>query len=102
MNGGKWLGPDAPHAQRLRTLRKVLEFETAAAFAGRLGISPSRLSNVENGAPLGKDIAFRIVQRVPGMTLDWLWLGRPDGLPLRLAQKLEPAPGTTRRGGTRS
>lgn len=102
MSNGKWLGPEAPHAQRLRTLRRVLEFETAAAFAGFLAISAPRLSNVENGAPLGKDIAFRIAQRVPGMTLDWLWFGKTEGLPFHLVQKLEPPPSTTRRGGTRS
>lgn len=102
MSKGKWLGPDAPHAQRLRTLQAVLGFETAASFAGFLGISAPRLSNVENGAPLGKDIAFRIAQKVPGMTLDWLWFGKPDGLPLHLAQKLGGPPGTTRRGRTRS
>ena len=102
MSNGKWLGPDAPHAQRLRALRKVLEFETAAAFAGFLTISASRLSNVENGAPLGKDIAFRIAQRVPGMTLDWLWFGKTERLPFQLAQKLEGPPVTTRRRGERS
>lgn len=102
MSKGKWLGPDAPHAQRLRTLRAVLEFETAAAFAGFLAISAPRLSNVENGSPLGKDIAFRIAQRVPGMTLDWLWFGKTEGLSFQLAQKLESPPVTARRGGTRS
>lgn len=79
-----------------------MEFETAAAFAGFLAISAPRLSNVENGAPLGKDIAFRIAQRVPGITLDWLWFGKTGGLSLQLAQKLEGPPVTTRRPGARS
>lgn len=89
MSNGKSLGFDAPHAQRLRALREVLGFENAAAFAAYLGISAPRLSNVENGLPLSKEIAFRIVERVPGITTDWLWFGNVGGLTVERWRQLE-------------
>jgi hypothetical protein len=35
--------------------------------------------------------AFRIVEKVPGMTLDWLFLKSRDGLNVALHQRLEVA-----------
>ena len=85
----KWLGETAPTVQRLRQLQALLEHETETAFARDLGISLSRLNNLFHGAPIGKDLAFRLVNRVPGLTLDWIWFGKADGLPVQLARSLE-------------
>jgi hypothetical protein len=84
---------DEAVAGRVRRLREVLEYPTSTAFAGFLDVGVNRWINVENGFPLSKDLALKIVQRVPGLTLDWLYLGKDDGLPFHLARKLgETAP----------
>ena len=50
------------------------------AFANFLGVDRGRWNNVECGAPLSKEMALRIVRKFPGVTLDWLFLGSPEGL----------------------
>jgi hypothetical protein len=82
-------GSSDPVAQRLRLLWKNLDFPTSGAFAAYVGLSAQRFSNFENGLPLSRDAAFKIVQRVPGVTLDWLYFGKADGLPLAMARRLE-------------
>jgi hypothetical protein len=64
------------------------------AFANFLGVERGRWNNVECGAPLGKEMAVRIVRKFPGVTLDWLILGRPEGLTVEMAHALsEPSEG---------
>jgi hypothetical protein len=89
-------GADAGQAERLKRLREMLGYSTAIGFARFLHMVPQRWSNFENGMPLSREIAFRLVRTVPGLTLDWLYFGKPDGLPLDLARRLgeiEPPPG---------
>ena len=83
---------DSLVAQRITQLRLARGFEEQVDFAKFLGVSKSRLGNVENGAPLGKDLAFKMVQKIPGLTTDWLWFGDPSGLSLQMAQLLDAAP----------
>ena len=62
------------------------------AFANFLGVDRGRWNNVECGAPLGKEMALRIVRKFPGVTLDWLFLGRTEGLTAEMARALsEPS-----------
>ena len=58
------------------------------AFANFLGVDRGRWNNVECGAPLSKEMALRIVRKFPGVTLDWLFLGRPEGLTAEMARAL--------------
>ena len=74
--------------QRLRRLREAQGYDSQGAFAALLGVSAPRWNQVENGMPMSRDIAFRLVKAVPGLTLDWLYFGKPDGLPLELARRL--------------
>ena len=55
-------------------------------FAELLGVERGRWNNVECGAPLGKEMALRIVRKYLGVTLDWLFLGRTEGLTVEMAQ----------------
>ncbi len=73
---------------RLRLLRETLGYQTATAFAEFLEIGITRYHPFEKGVPLSRDVAFRLVQKIPGMSLDWLYFGKPDGLPLELALRL--------------
>lgn len=79
---------DSEVAARVRRLRETLGYETCGEFAAALGVEYNRLNNVENGHPLGKNLAFKLVQGVDGLTTDWLWFGASDGLSLKLAREL--------------
>ena len=54
-------------------------------FAELLNVDRGRWNNVECGAPLSKEMALRIVRKFPGVTLDWLFLGRTEGLTAEMA-----------------
>jgi transcriptional regulator with XRE-family HTH domain len=80
-----------PIPRRLRLLRRAEGYETALAFAEALGISPARYGNVEAGSNLSIEVAQLIVKIVPGMSLDWLYNGKEEALPLALRQRLTSA-----------
>ena len=73
---------------RLKRLRKMLGYDTASAFAVFLELGYTTYHPFEKGQPLSREAAFRIVRKVPGVSLDWLYFGKPDGLPLELARGL--------------
>ena len=70
---------DEAVAARLRLLRKM-SGQTQTAFAVFLGIETNRWNNIERGLPLSKEVALLIVRKLPGITLDWLFLGAASGL----------------------
>jgi transcriptional regulator with XRE-family HTH domain len=84
--------PNSPpiddQARRLRTLREAHGYPTSNGFAGFLGIGANRYNNFENGVPLSREVVFLLVQSIPGLTSDWLYFGKPDGLPVELARRL--------------
>jgi hypothetical protein len=84
-------GKEAPTAVRMRLLQEVLEYPSCAAFAAFLDISTQRLWNYQNGTPIPVQMAMHIVRKVPGLTLDWIYFGKPDGLTLVLARRLDCA-----------
>jgi hypothetical protein len=73
---------------RLNRLWRAEGYESASAFARALGIGTSRYLNYEGGLPLRIDVAQKIVQLVPGSSLDWLYNGVESGLTLDLRQRL--------------
>jgi transcriptional regulator with XRE-family HTH domain len=76
---------------RMRVLRESYGFSGHGgqqAFAKHLGVGGNRWSNVENGRDLGIELALIIVERCPGTSLDWLYLGKADGLTLSTMQRL--------------
>jgi transcriptional regulator with XRE-family HTH domain len=61
-------------------------------FAAFLGISRSRLSNIEAGKlPLSRDMQFILVDKIDGLTLDYLFFGNTRYLTVDFAQRLEKA-----------
>lgn len=84
-------------ADRVRKLRGVLGHENQASMASFLGVDFNRYNNVERGKPLGHELAVRICQKVPGVTLDWLYFGKMDGLPFELARRIGEAPAASGR-----
>jgi hypothetical protein len=85
-------------ADRLRLLQAKIEGESygaSARMAKRLGIKQPRWHNFLAGKRLSLDVALQIVQRIPGVSLDWLYRGRPEGLTYDFAERL----GLFREGG---
>jgi hypothetical protein len=79
----------APSACRVRALIEVLGFEGRGAqtdFAKEIGVDRRRLNNVLVRYPLSRKLAEKIIQRYPGVSADFLLLGKPGG---NLDRKLE-------------
>jgi hypothetical protein len=78
-------------AQRLLLLQEMFEGTGRGAsvrMAQGLRITPHHWYNVLRGSPLSIALAHRIVLTFPGVSLDWLYLGRPEGLSCQIAEKL--------------
>jgi hypothetical protein len=56
-----------------------------------MGLTLPQLSNFENGVPLSKNAAIGMAKRIPGLTTDWLFMGREEGLSVQLRQRLREA-----------
>jgi hypothetical protein len=75
--------------ERLRTLRLVVSGDNQTLFARELGIAANRWNQMERGkVPLSKEVALIIVRKFPDFTLDWLFLGRADGLTVKRQREL--------------
>lgn len=79
---------DQGQAERLVRLREAFGYPTASAFSQFLEIGQQRWANYENGFPLSREIVFLLVRSIPGLTSDWLYFGKSDGLPVDLARRL--------------
>ena len=55
-------------------------------FAEFIGVTPDRWHDVESGP---QSSSLLLVAKCPGMTLDWLFLGRTGGLTLDMFKRLE-------------
>jgi transcriptional regulator with XRE-family HTH domain len=82
-------------ARRLRLVRIAAGYggyKNQKKFAKLLGVSPNQYNLQERGQrDLSKDVAFKIVERFPGCSLDWLWTGDYRGLTVDFAQRLDAA-----------
>jgi transcriptional regulator with XRE-family HTH domain len=94
-------GPETDQAQRLRLLRKALGFDTQEAFAAHVGLEHKRYANYENGYPLPREAVLTLVSKVHGLSIDWLYLGKDDGLSLSLSRRLLTAESSTDNSGLR-
>lgn len=84
-------GRESPGARRLRLLRMAEGGDNSSTWAKRMGMTLPQLSNYENGVPLSRNAAITMVKRVPGLTTDWLFLGREEGLSVDLRRRLREA-----------
>lgn len=83
-------GRFAPTAIRMRAIRRASIHPTTKAFCEFLGISPSRLSNVENGLPIGRGLQDIIIAKLPWVSRSYLMDGDADSLTGHTRQLLEP------------
>src|SRR4051794_14584005 len=77
-----------PIAARLIALRTAYGHPTQIGFASFLGYSPQRWSVYENGATIPAPAAVLVVQKCPGVTLDWIYFGKAGGLPREVHKTL--------------
>lgn len=79
-------------ARRLMILQEAaMPSSTQTAFALKVGIEVKRWNNFLRGMPLPREPATILVKAFPGITFEWLWFGKLDGVPMRLQQELEAA-----------
>lgn len=90
MTGTKPRNRFAPTAIRLRAIRRASAYPNPQDFADFLGILPSRLSNVENGDPIGRQLQDIIVKKLPWVKRDYLMDGDESALTVYTLQKLAP------------
>lgn len=83
-------GRFAPTAIRIRVVRRASAYPARKDFAKFLGITTPRLSNIENGYPISRDVENRLIEKMPWISLDWLRHGREDGLTGATLQRLAP------------
>jgi hypothetical protein len=103
MVGKETGGSDSPVARRVRLLRQSFTGDNASKFAKDFAqCSPARWSNFECGYPLSKNIAFTLVKKIPGLSLDWLWHGERRGLTFDVLTRLDEMEAILERKGRTS
>jgi transcriptional regulator with XRE-family HTH domain len=76
--------------KRLKALRKKNQL-TQQAMADALGITQPQWNQYETGKRQLTIEVAAIIATNHGVTLDWLYLGDPSGLPLRMADLAQSA-----------
>lgn len=88
---------ERPVAQRLRMLQDAYDMN-GRQFAAHVGIDYKNWHNWISGLPLPAPKALELCQRIPGLSLDWLYRGIVnEDMPLRLARRLDAIPPPRRR-----
>ena len=68
------------YQRRLRILRQIISGENQQDFAERLGIDMKRWNNYERGYPVPREIAFLLMDKFPGISVEWIWFGMTGNL----------------------
>jgi DNA-binding transcriptional regulator YiaG len=84
-------------SERLLRLREALA-GTQVEFCTRFGFAVSAWSNYERGSPIGKAAALKLVRKIHGLTLDWIYFGNSSGLTMEMAKRLGVIPPDDRPG----
>lgn len=90
MAGRETGGRFAPTAIRLRAVRLASAYPARKDFAKFLGITVPRLSNIENGHPLSRDVQNRVIAKMPWVGRGWLVDGDEGVLTATALQRLAP------------
>lgn len=76
---------------RLRLLREIISGENQMDFAKRLGIPFKRWSNYERGYPVPRETAFLLIQKFPGISVEWVWFGMTGNLSQHYLDRIKAA-----------
>lgn len=78
-------------AERMQRLRLAMECETQTEFANKYGFGVSQWNNYENGSPVGRIAARRLVAKIDGLSVGWVEEGKTGDLSVTMARKLGEA-----------
>jgi len=67
------------YIRRLCIFREIFG-DNQTEISQRIGIEYKRWSNLERGYPMSRDLAWLLHKRLPGVSTDWFWFGKMDGL----------------------
>lgn len=79
------------YRHRLRLLREIISGANQTEFAEKLGIEFKRWSNYERGYPVPRETAFLLMEKFPGLSVEWIWFGWPGNLSAYYRDKIELA-----------
>lgn len=79
------------YKQRLRLLREIIAGANQTEFAERLGIEFKRWSNYERGYPVPRETAFLLMEKFPGISVEWIWFGMTGNLSTYYRDKIDLA-----------
>lgn len=68
------------YQRRLRILRRIISGENQQDFSDRLGIDMKRWNNYERGYPVPRETAFLLMDKFPGISVEWIWFGMTGNL----------------------
>lgn len=81
----------AAYKNRLKLLRQIISGENQQQFADRLGIDMKRWSNYERGYPVPREVAFLLMEKFPGISIEWVWFGMAGNLSKFYADRIKAA-----------
>lgn len=70
---------------------------TKADFANLLGMKPTRWNNLESGYPCTIQIARLIKEKIPGVTIAYIYEGITTNVPTDMVEKLKELDRSTKR-----
>jgi hypothetical protein len=86
ITGGRF----APTAIRMRAVRRASLYPERQDFAKFLGITVTRLANIENGFPLSRNVQDRVIAKMPWISRSWLMDDNQGTLSAIALQRLAP------------
>ncbi len=78
----------AGFAERLRLVREACRYASRRAFAQALGIEEAAYRKYERGESYPQPETLGRIRQLTGATVDYLYFGDEDGLPVRLHRKI--------------
>lgn len=81
----------AAYRQRLQLLREIVSGENQQEFAERLGIPFKRWNNYERGYPVPRETAFILMDKIKGLSVEWIWFGMTGNLSADFERKIKAA-----------
>jgi DNA-binding XRE family transcriptional regulator len=70
----------AAYRERIKLMRKACGNLSQTEFTLLIGIAYKTWSHYEQGYAMPKEAAFVIHERLPGMSIEWLWFGKEGNL----------------------
>jgi hypothetical protein len=74
---------------RLRLLREVYTGDSQPEFAKLIDIPFKRWNMYERGYPIARETAFRLIEKLEGVSVEWLWFGMEGNMSQDLLRRID-------------